>query len=196
MIIKIIITLLTLLYPLVVFYGLKSYSIQVISLCVLAIFILRFLSLQLFKKNRHKPSKLFDIQDVLKKVIPLIILLLVGISFVLDNEMGLLLYPVVINTALAITFYYSLISPPPIIERMARLTQPDLPEHAIAYTRKVTIVWLCFFIFNGVIAGYTAFFCDIETWTLYNGLIAYILMGILFAGEYLVRLKVQKRHED
>jgi uncharacterized membrane protein len=205
MVIKIIITILTLLYPLVVFYGLKYYSIQMVSLCVLAVFILRSLSVYLLKNKQSSHSNQFK-QDVnssqlseqmaLKKILPLIILLLLGGSFVLDSQMGLLLYPVVINAVLAITFYYSLISPPPIIERLARLTKPDLPEHAITYTRKVTVVWLCFFVFNGLVACYTAFYCDLATWTLYNGFIAYLLMGILFAVEYMVRLRVQKKHED
>jgi uncharacterized membrane protein len=49
---------------------------------------------------------------------------------------------------------------------------------------------------NGLIACYTAFFTSLETWTLYNGLIAYILMGLLFAGEYVVRLRVQKLNDN
>jgi uncharacterized membrane protein len=205
MVIKIIITILTLLYPLVVFYGLKYYSIQIVSLCVLAVFILRSLSVYLLKKKQSSHSSQFkqdanssqlSEQMAFKKILPLIIILLLGGSFVLDSQMGLLLYPVVINAVLAVTFYYSLISPPPIIERLALLTKPDLPEHAITYTRKVTVVWLCFFVFNGLIACYTTFYCDLATWTLYNGFIAYLLMGVLFAVEYMVRLRVQKKHED
>jgi uncharacterized membrane protein len=42
-------------------------------------------------------------------------------------------------------------------------------------------------------ALYTALFTSMATWTLYNGLIAYLLMGLLFAGEYLVRLRVKAR---
>jgi uncharacterized membrane protein len=30
-------------------------------------------------------------------------------------------------------------------------------------------------------------------WSLYNGLIAYLLMGLLFAGEYLIRRRTQKQ---
>jgi uncharacterized membrane protein len=29
---------------------------------------------------------------------------------------------------------------------------------------------------------------------LYNGVIAYLLMGIMFGGEYLIRLRFRKRH--
>jgi hypothetical protein len=33
----------------------------------------------------------------------------------------------------------------------------------------------------------TALWASPATWTLYNGLIAYVMMGLLFAGEYVVR---------
>ncbi|NQY50862.1 MAG: hypothetical protein HRT50_17520, partial [Colwellia sp.] len=96
---------------------------------------------------------------------------------------------------LALIFSYSLVNPPPIIERLARLTQADLPDHAVIYTRTVTKVWLGFFILNGLVACYTALFTSLQTWTIYNGFIAYILMAILFYGEYLVRLRVQKLND-
>jgi uncharacterized membrane protein len=43
-----------------------------------------------------------------------------------------------------------------------------------------------FFIFNGIVAALTISASD-AVWALYNGLISYIIMGILFAGEYIVR---------
>ncbi|ABK46582.1 conserved hypothetical protein [Shewanella sp. ANA-3] len=36
-------------------------------------------------------------------------------------------------------------------------------------------------------AAYTAAFTSLATWTLYNGLIAYVLMGLLLGGEWLYR---------
>jgi len=38
------------------------------------------------------------------------------------------------------------------------------------------------------------FWAPLSWWTLYTGLIAYGLMGLLFAGEWLVRQRV-RRHE-
>jgi uncharacterized membrane protein len=51
------------------------------------------------------------------------------------------------------------------------------------------------FVLNGSLALYTAVAADIEVWALYNGVIAYVLMGLLFAGEYLVRRRVRRRHQ-
>src|SRR5690242_18600817 len=48
------------------------------------------------------------------------------------------LYPVVVNAVLLVAFGYSLVVPPSMIERFARLSAPELPEPAIAYTRQVT----------------------------------------------------------
>jgi uncharacterized membrane protein len=104
------------------------------------------------------------------------------------------LYPVIMSTLLLIAFGYSLIVPPSMIERFARLKEPELPEPAVAYTRQVTQVWCGFFAINGMIALATAVWASPKVWWLYNGFIAYVLMGLLFTAEYLVRDRFKKRH--
>lgn len=46
-----------------------------------------------------------------------------------------------------------------------------------------------FFLVNGAIALFTALYSSDKIWALYNGLISYGLMGMLFVGEWLVRPK-------
>ncbi len=104
------------------------------------------------------------------------------------------LYPVLVNGAFLAAFAYSLAAPPSMVERMARLTEPDLPPAGVAYTRVVTQVWCGFFVVNGTIALCTALWASPALWSLYNGVIAYVLMGVLFAGEYLVRLRFKRAH--
>jgi uncharacterized membrane protein len=116
------------------------------------------------------------------------------IIFISNQQIGLLLYPVVVSLTMLALFSYSLFFPPSMIERLARLSNPNMPTAGINYTRKVTMVWCVFFIFNSAISAYTALFTDITTWTLYNGLISYILMGSLFVIEYAVRYQFKKRH--
>jgi uncharacterized membrane protein len=91
-------------------------------------------------------------------------------------------------------FAYSLAYPPSVVERIARMQEPDLPDAAIGYTRRVTQVWCVFFIFNGAVALATALYATPAVWSLYNGVIAYGLMGTLFGIEYLVRLRFRRRH--
>ena len=100
--------------------------------------------------------------------------------------------PIFINVALLALFATSLFRPPSMIERIARLADPDLPEKGVQYTRKVTKLWCWFFSFNGLVAAYTTFFCSLETWMLYNGFISYLLMGLIFGVEYMCRLRVMK----
>jgi uncharacterized membrane protein len=109
-----------------------------------------------------------------------------------NNLVSLRFYPALVNGVLLVIFSWSLLSPPSLIERLARLQHPDLPPEGVIYTRRVTQVWCGFFIVNGVIALATALCSSFEVWSLYNGLIAYLLMGILMGVEYVIRMKTQK----
>jgi uncharacterized membrane protein len=102
-------------------------------------------------------------------------------------------YPVLINASLLGVFGVSLIHGPPVVERLARFTEPELPPAAIPYTRQVTKVWCLFFLGNGLTAAALTLWAPLSWWTLYNGLIAYGLMGALFAGEWLIRQRVRAR---
>jgi uncharacterized membrane protein len=109
-----------------------------------------------------------------------------------NSEISLRLYPVLVNLGLLLLFSVSLVYPPPIIERLARLQHPNLSAKGVSYTRKVTQVWCVFFVANGLIAAATAVWADFFWWGLYNGCIAYVLIGLLMAIEYITRLRMQK----
>ena len=108
-------------------------------------------------------------------------------------HLWVLFYPVVVNLVMLVVFGGSLWTSMPIVERLARLREPALPESAVRYTRRVTQIWCAFFIGNGGIALLTALHGDMALWTVWNGMIAYLLMGALMAGEWLVRRQVIKR---
>ena len=103
--------------------------------------------------------------------------------------------PVIINLNFLILFATSMFKPPSMVERFARLRFKDLPPVATPYCRKVTLIWILFFIANGSIAYWTIF-QDIKVWTFYNGFLAYILMGFLFASEFLYRTFFLKKKTD
>ncbi|MFC5592727.1 hypothetical protein [Lysobacter niastensis] len=113
-----------------------------------------------------------------------------------NAALPLKLYPALVNAAMLLLFGLSLRFPPTVVERLARLQDPDLPPGAVAYTRRVTQMWCGFFILNGGIAVITALWATERVWALYNGLIAYVMMGTLFAGEWLVRQRVKARSDD
>ncbi len=106
------------------------------------------------------------------------------------------LYPVLANVGLLASFGFTLIRPPSMVERFARLTEPQLPSRAITYTRRVTQVWCIFFAVNGTLALITALWMSERAWALYNGLIAYLLIGTLFVIEWCVRQRVRRAVQE
>jgi uncharacterized membrane protein len=106
------------------------------------------------------------------------------------GESSVLFYPAAVNAVLLVIFGISLWMPPTVIERLARLRHPDLDGHGVRYTRRVTQVWCGFFAVNGSVAVATALKGDAAVWAFYNGFLAYVLMGVLFGGEWLVRRRV------
>lgn len=103
-------------------------------------------------------------------------------------------YPVFVNVALFVVFAASLIKPPSVIERLARLRETNLPPRAVEYTKRVTQVWCGFFVINGAIALATTLWSPAHVWMLYNGIVAYLLMGLLFVGEHVVRSRFIRRY--
>lgn len=118
-------------------------------------------------------------------------LLLAALATLGNSVLPLKFYPVLVNAVLLAVFAISLRHPPSAIERLARLHEPDLPESGVRYTRHVTQVWCGFFVINGGIALSTALWASDAVWALYNGLIAYVLMALLFAGEWLLRRRLR-----
>lgn len=76
------------------------------------------------------------------------------------------------------------------------MREPDFPLSAVAYTRRVTQVWCGFFLLNGAAAFATAIWASEAIWSLYTGVISYVLMGVLFGVEFLVRLRFRSQHHD
>lgn len=112
---------------------------------------------------------------------------------VLADEPALLRwYPVLVSLLLGLLFASSLKIGMPMAERLARLREPELPPVAVRYTRRVTEVWAVFMLANGLLVVALNLWAPLSWWALYTGLISYLLMGLLFAGEWLVRQRVRR----
>jgi uncharacterized membrane protein len=164
--------------PLVIFAGLWFGDPRTLALLLLALIVLQNLRLAKRFVTGLPPSE--------RALFALPALLAVAVALT-NSEPLLLLYPAAVSSSMLILFGWSLIRPPSVIERIARLSEPTLTPAGVRYTRSVTLVWCAFFVFNGAIAAYTALQASREAWALYNGLVAYLLMGVLFMGERLVR---------
>jgi len=117
-------------------------------------------------------------------------LLLAFLALGRNDVLPLKLYPVLVNVALLAIFAASLWYPPPVAERIARLGYPDLPIEIVTYTRKVTQAWCVFFGANALTALWTAVWGSDDVWFYYNGIIAYLLAGLMFTGEWLLRRRL------
>lgn len=164
-------------YPFAVYYGMEHLSPRVFALMLGALWLARSLTATPRPGNRWVT------------LAALLFCLLLGL---VNQAEWLRWYPVLMSTLLLGLFGASLFQGMPLVERFARLREPDLPAVAVRYTRSVTAVWSAFFLGNGLVAAALTLWAPLSWWTLYNGLIAYLLMGLLFAGEWLVRQRVRR----
>jgi uncharacterized membrane protein len=102
-------------------------------------------------------------------------------------------YPVVVSGGIAAVFLGSLATARPLVERIARLTEPALPPQGVAYCRRLTWFWAGLLAANAAAAFATARWGTLALWTLYNGLISYLILGAAGLGEYLLRRRLRAR---
>lgn len=178
-IVKFAFVVIALVYPLIIYWGHDHLSPLTLAALVSSLLLVRGLI-----DIRHNP---------LAWVWLVFAAVMMGATWLVGNHHALQWYPVLMNATMLGVFAYSLYYPPTVIERLARLSTPNLPDSAIDYTRKVTWVWCGFFLINGTIAAWLTLFASLSSWTLYNSLISYLLMGVLFAVEFMVRQWHKKR---
>ncbi len=168
---------LILLYPAVVYWGLTRFQPRVLALLLLGLFVLRLVS---FSSLRGKELVSF------LPTFAAIALVSIGVMWS-NHKTWLLFYPVLLNIVLLGSFAWTLWRGPSMIERFARLQEPDLDLEGQRYCYRVTIVWCVFFVFNAATAAWLTLYSTVAVWTLYNGLISYLLIGSLLGGEWLYR---------
>ncbi|QEH46918.1 hypothetical protein FXN59_04090 [Aggregatibacter actinomycetemcomitans] len=119
-----------------------------------------------------------------------LILAVVGITRSVETMFW---YPIIINGLMLSLFGGSLWSEQTVVERLARLQTPDLSEAGVRYTRKVTQLWCGVFVINIVIIASAIWLKYYDFWALYTGVLSYCFIGMVMAGEWLVRQKVKKQ---
>lgn len=174
---------LTLFYPLAIYFGLQHFEPRLFGALLGAVLLLR----------QWQAAHRFAASLTASEWLSLGTLFAYTLAIVVSNsEIILLLYPAFVSLSLLSVFGRSLRHPPTVIERIAHLSDPELPPEGVRYTRRVTQVWCAFFVSNASISIATIF-ASREAWLLYNGFIAYLLMGLMFAGEWLFRLRLRRR---
>jgi len=177
-IVQIIAALALLAYPFAVYIGLTRWDVRAAA----AVLLLLVAPAAIARLRRHRAS---DVRAV--AFVPVVTVGLLALSAVLDSAGFILVVPVFVNLGLLATFGSTLRWGPPMIERFARLQEPDLPAAKASWCRIWTWIWCVFFFLNAGAAAALAFLAPLEWWTLYNGLIAYGLIALMFAAEFVLR---------
>lgn len=173
-------------YPVLVYLALTSMEPRQVGLVVLGLLALRLAFAARMKLASY--TRTFWL--------PVVVVAGVALATARWNDpLGLLLAPTLVNVGLLAVFGLSLWREPPMVERFARLQVDHLSPGEIAYCRTVTGVWCAFFLANGGIALLLALGGNLTLWTLYTGLVSYVLIGVLFALEITYRQWRFRRYE-
>lgn len=169
--------LLLVLYPLLIYLGIHWLEPAVLGLVLVLLYMVRVLI------RARSPWQ--------RGLILLAGVALGALLWYANSELLLRLLPAGINLALAVYFGFGLVYPPTLPTRIAALQHgvplDELPPPIWRYTTGITRMWMSFFLFNASVSAFTALVGSRELWALYNGLIAYGLVGVLFAAEYAYR---------
>lgn len=174
-------------YPLLVYVGVSRWSPRTLGLVLLAALLPGLVS----KLRTADRAHLWPVLRV-----PLSLFALVGLGAALDEPRFFYALPVLVNLMLLANFAATLRGPVSMIERFARMQEPELPPGGEAYCRKVTIVWCWFFVANAAASAALALWAPVAWWSLYVGGIAYLLIGVMFTVEYIVRKATFRRFSD
>lgn len=184
---KILSVIAAVLYPFIIFSTLRYFnaSPRVLSIILVSFALLYFVA-HTDKAKKDKSSRIqFWGMFITAGLLGLI-------TFISDKAGYVKFYPVCINIFLLFNFSITLIRPPNMVYRFALLQRKSIEEHPDreyieSYCKKVTWIWIIFFITNAGIAFATALMTNPIIWATYNGLISYIIMGIIFLTEIIVR---------
>jgi uncharacterized membrane protein len=179
---KVLLGALTLAYPFIVYYAMDHIQPRYLAMFLAGLFLLRSAGQGADGWTAGNLAVLMPASGLF--------MLVIGLA---NDAFLLMVYPVFANVVLFGVFFYSVLHPPSVVERLVRLREPDLPPQAVGYIRKVTLAWCAFFMGNGLLAAVTVWHGDPWVWGVYNGCIAYVLMGLLMGAEMIVRKTFKKK---
>lgn len=178
--------LLAVAYPFLVFGGLRLASPRWVALGLAALFGMRAVT-------RWRRPSAAELRRLLWPALAVGSVL--AATLWSDDARLLLAVPVLVNLALLLSFGRTLFGGPTLVETFARLQVKDLPDEEVRYCRSVTQVWCVFFVVNGGIALWLALAGDVWLWTVFTGLVSYLLIGLLFSVEFVIRARRFGRYE-
>lgn len=181
---KILGIILTIAYPILIFASITlwHFPVRIIGLILL----LMGSTAMIF--NRKKRTQ----------VVPILAAIIAIIVIFTKCEQVLKFYPIIVNAVFLFTFLTSINKDDSIVFKFALLGDKTVKwsntRNLVAkYCKKVTIVWCVFFIINSICALLTVLFGSSKIWAIYNGLVSYVIMGLIFFVEFIIRITYQNK---
>ncbi len=114
-----------------------------------------------------------------------------------QTENLLFAQPVITNLLFFLIFISTLFGDAvPLIGRITQLMKSDVADEVMDYCRWVTWAWACFFLLIALVSGLLSAYASIEDWSLFTNFVVYMLIGLMFIVEFIVRKVLMKDHVD
>jgi len=163
--------------PFVLYWTLTNHDVAVAAITLIAWVIVRTIPILLSAKQEQRRAAL---------QLPAIALVFALLGWVLDDGTWLLVLPSATQAAFGLTFLRSLAGTP-LIEHFARMVKAELGAGEQAHCRRWTKIWGVYLIALAALGLVLAGVASLKWWTIYVGIVSYVLVGVLFAVEYVVR---------
>lgn len=178
---RIISSILFLLYPYLVYRGIKEGMVWVAPTVIASFYFYQAVKARTRRVRMQK--------------IGIVIILFLGAIFYQDLMAKLV--PIIIQLSLMLFFGKTLLrgKGPSLVERFAQLEFPSVPPVLSRYCRNLTILWTGFFAFNVVACILLALFAPVEWWAIFTGVLIFLLTAVLMVAEYIWRFFLFRRIE-
>ena len=168
--------------PWVLYWTLSQQQVEVAAITLVGWVIVRTIPVLLSAKREQRRAAL---------QLPAIALFFALLGWISNNGTWLLVLPSATQATFGLAFLRSL-KTTPLIEHFARMVKRDLSGPELAHCRRWTAVWGYYLLVLAAFGLVLAKYASLAVWTIYVGVVTYVLVGVLFAIEYVVR-KLQFR---
>ena len=163
--------------PWVLYWTLTHQDVRVAALILIGWVVVRAIPIVVSAQRAQRVAAL---------QLPAIALVFAALGWLSDNGTWLLVLPSATQGAFGVAFLRSL-SGTPLIEHFARMVKPVLGPPELAHCRRWTRIWGIYLLVLAAIGLGLARWASLAVWTVYVGIVAYALVGALFAVEYVIR---------
>jgi uncharacterized membrane protein len=163
--------------PWVLYWTLSQHRIDVAAGALIGWVILRTIPIVL---SARREQRMAAIQ------LPAIALVFAVLGWLWNDASCLLVLPSATQAAFGVAFLRSL-SGVPLVEHFARMVKPELSAAELAHCRSWTRIWGGYLIALAALGLVLARWAPLAVWTVYVGAVVYVLVGALFAVEYVIR---------